>query len=303
VTGSEWSAAAPPTGIVTVGVVGLRREPGHSAELLSQGLLGETFRVLEVTAAGDWLRVCLDADGYEGWLRAWGAVPAAGEALGRWAAESVARVAAREASVRAAPRRGSPVLLVAPWQSRLSTGEVAGAWVEVGLPDGRRGYAPRSALARGPAPGGAPTPARLLRTAERLLGTPYLWGGRSVWGYDCSGFVQSVFAWHGIRLPRDSKDQFVAAAKWKALGAAAAGRPAESPRGPRGGSLLFFGSTSGEVGHVALGAGDGEFLHAYGQVGRGSLNPESQHFVKTLVSQYIGAWRWPFPRVSARGRH
>ena len=81
-TGREWSAAAPPAGIVTVGVVGLRREPGHSAELLSQGLLGETFRVLEVTAAGDWLRVCLDADGYEGWLRAWGAVPAAGEVLG-----------------------------------------------------------------------------------------------------------------------------------------------------------------------------------------------------------------------------
>jgi gamma-D-glutamyl-L-lysine dipeptidyl-peptidase len=290
---SAGGAAGPRdgAGIVGVGVAGLRREPAHAAELLSQALLGETFRVLGATRGGDWLRVRLDADGYEGWLRSWGTVATAPQEATAWAGPDPVVVAAREVSVRRAPQRGADLLLVAPWQARLAPHGSAGAWVEVGLPNGSRGYVPCSALAREAAPGGVVSGAQLVRTAERLLGTPYLWGGRSSWGFDCSGYVQAVYAWHGLRLPRDSRDQFGLAEK---TGLAPGGGPPRPSEGLRAGSLLFFAASSGGIGHVALSTGGLDFLHAYGHVGRGSLNQESQVYVIELFNTYMGAWKPAF---------
>jgi gamma-D-glutamyl-L-lysine dipeptidyl-peptidase len=298
--GGAWRAGPGAAGVVTLGVAGLRRAPDHASELLSQALLGEGFRVVELTPAEDWLRVRLDADGYEGWMRAWGAVPAGGEAKAGPEVGTEARVAAREALILAAPQHSAPVLVAAPWQARVHATDAGQRWSEVALADGRRGFARRSALAHGAAPGGPPTPARLVRTARRLVGTPYLWGGRSAWGFDCSGFVQAVFAWHGVRLPRDAKDQFLAATAGEAgpgVWGPGEARP-RSARKPRAGDLLFFGSTSGAVGHVALALGAGEFLHAYGQVTAGSLDQGSQYYVLQLDRQYLGAWPWPRGRAS-----
>ena len=293
-TAPGWGGADGAAGVVRIGVAGLRASPAHAAELTSQALLGESFRVLAVTPPGDWLRVRMDGDGYEGWLRAWGAAPAAAEIAGGPGGSVL--VAAREVTVRAAPRRGAAALVVAPWQARLRSGSAAGRWVRVALPDGREGHAPAAALAAGPAPGGAPTGARVLRTAAGLLGVPYLWGGRSVWGYDCSGFVQAVLAWHGVSLPRDARDQFRALAEGR-VGSRGFAAPAR--RRVPAGSLLFFGAPGSEPGHVALGAGGADFLHAYGEIARGSLAQDSQNYVGELVSQYIGAWVGPFSVGSA----
>lgn len=91
-----------------------------------------------------------------------------------------------------------------------------------------------------------------IRTAERYIGTPYRWGGESPSeGFDCSGFVQYVFAEHGIFLPRVSRDQ---ARAGQAL-------PTTLQRIARG-DLLFFAQNGRTVDHVAIYAGDGRIVHS-----------------------------------------
>jgi cell wall-associated NlpC family hydrolase len=90
-----------------------------------------------------------------------------------------------------------------------------------------------------------PVPADLLRTAEAFLGIPYLWGGTTALGIDCSGFVQQVYRLNGVALPRDADQQ------------AMLGRRVDEARA---GDLFFFGAES--VTHVALATGPNDFIHA-----------------------------------------
>jgi cell wall-associated NlpC family hydrolase len=89
---------------------------------------------------------------------------------------------------------------------------------------------------------------QLARTALRFLGTPYVFGGTSSSGFDCSGFVQHVYAMAGIPLPRTADAQYDV------------GKPALG--GPRVGDLVFFETYTEGVSHVGVYLGKGEFVHA-----------------------------------------
>ncbi len=101
-----------------------------------------------------------------------------------------------------------------------------------------------------------PTSDDYLKTAESFIGVPYLWGGTTALGLDCSGFVQQVYRLNGVALPRDADQQ------------AMLGRKVEEARA---GDLMFFGAES--VTHVALATSATEFIHAptKGVVERGRL--------------------------------
>jgi hypothetical protein len=90
-----------------------------------------------------------------------------------------------------------------------------------------------------------PTPDDLIATAEAFLGVPYLWGGTSAHGIDCSGLTQRVYLLNGVGLDRDADQQ--------ALG----GRPVEVARP---GDLFFFGKD--RVTHTAIATGERTFIHA-----------------------------------------
>lgn len=91
--------------------------------------------------------------------------------------------------------------------------------------------------------------ARITRTAMRYLGVPYMWGGTSFAGVDCSGFVQTVFAKNGIELPRMADEQF-------AMGRRIAMRLLMP------GDLVFFETYTSGASHVGIYVGDGRFIHA-----------------------------------------
>lgn len=280
-------------GAGAVGVAAVRRRPDHAAEQVTQVLLGEPFVVLGAGRGGEWLRVRLEADGYVGWLRTWHAVLFDRSGAAAWRRRATLRVRRLAVAVRAAPRAGAEALAVAPWSARLQPRRRQGGWWLVALPDGRRGFVRAGEVVRATPPGGIPSPARLERTARSLLGVPYEWGGRSSWGMDCSGYVQAVFAWHGVRLPRDAWQQA------RALRLGVGREPAPDLARTRPASLLFFGSPGKRISHVGLLGRGGVLLHALGRVRADALRGSRERQVKQIFRGFRGARAGIAPR--ARG--
>ena len=116
----------------------------------------------------------------------------------------------------------------------------------------------------------------LKNTAMHFLNAPYLWGGKTIFGIDCSGFIQVVFRIAGIDLPRDSHQQ---------LGH---GRMINSLEDAQPGDLLFFGQNKGAINHVGMLMEHDKIIHASGKVRidrvdhQGIYNTESQSYTHTL---------------------
>lgn len=214
-----------------------RGDPAHASELVSQWLCGETLDILE--SIDGWLH-CRDDGGYSAWTPAAGVLRVDRVAREAWSASANAFSLGVELDTRSdlsGPNR-------LPFGARVAAGD-GGA---IQLPDGTtaRPSDPEKIVAAHL----SPEPEAVLECATSWLGTPYVWGGRSDWGADCSGFVQLVYAAHGIRLPRDSYQQFEA------------GSPLEESEVAAAGDLLFYAETPGRVTHVAICVDERHVIHS-----------------------------------------
>jgi len=248
----DASVGGEAAAVLTAAIAPLLEQPLLSAARVNEGLHGETVSVLE--RRDQWLHVRV-ADGYHGWLHA-GYVTTGPE---DWAADWSVRAGARSLGVELQVPEGGRCRL--PIGARVALRRDG----TVELADGRRavvvaGLVRPEAEFRAEA-GMVAVPELALRWFE---GAPYLWGGRTAWGIDCSGLAQSVYAARGIALRRDS-DQQVSQGREVPLDARGTGYEA--------GDLLFF-AENGRVSHVALWAGAGRIVHsalARGGVARDDL--------------------------------
>ncbi|RJR31111.1 MAG: hypothetical protein C4574_01500 [Candidatus Latescibacterota bacterium] len=255
----------------TSSVADVRREPAHSAELLTQLVMGETARPLKTH--GDWHLVRL-ADDYHGWIRSWYVRDAEERVVESYAAAANAIVDANVGYVYSEPdARSVPVSDVVAGV-RLAAGDPESGFRKVSLPGGRAGFMPAGDLAA--PPDGPPDRGRLVARAARFLGIPYLWGGTSAKGFDCSGLVKRVFLMEGVSLPRDSDRQ--------ALRGTLVERGEMCRAAP--GDLLFFGE-GGAVTHVAIHLGEGSFIHAYGEVRINSLSSADDRYDERLARIFL----------------
>ncbi|GJD52559.1 hypothetical protein OPKNFCMD_5325 [Methylobacterium crusticola] len=216
---------------VAAPVAPLHRAPDPAAPLDTQALRGEAVTVYE--ERDGWAYAQLAADSYVGYL------PAA--ALGAPGPEPTHRVAALRTFVYPAPDLKRPALAHLSFGALVTVEAQAGPYAR--LADG--GFVWSGHL--------APQTTRVpdyAATAERFLGTPYLWGGRSSLGLDCSGLVQAALAAAGIAAPRDSDQQE------RALGTAVALAP--DLAGLRRGDLVFW------RGHTGLMLDETRLIHANG---------------------------------------
>ncbi|CAN5478733.1 C40 family peptidase [soil metagenome] len=199
---------------------------------MTEAFYGEEATVFD--GEGAFKRVRLARDGYLGWLR--------GEALVDELLAPTHRVRVLRAHAFAAPRvSAEPVLELALGVGLRVEGE-HGDWLEVALTGGRA-FVRKTVLEPLSAPLLEPTAAAITRLARAFMHAPYVWGGRSAWGLDCSGLVQTVYRAHGLFLSRDADQQ-------QAAGAEVA--PAEA----RAADLLFL------PGHVMIALGERSFIHA-----------------------------------------
>jgi cell wall-associated NlpC family hydrolase len=248
--------------VIGLGVADVRREPDAGSELVTQALLNVPAMPQEF--AGGWVRVRLPD--YEGWVAEEALAPAP------MRREYVAVVCAPRAPLFAASWgdavRGQ---VYATTRLPLLAQESSPAQLRVALPGGGDAWiAGVDAEARPafcPFQGGGPQAA--VAHARRYLGAPYLWGGVTVDGADCSGFVQVCWRAAGCDIPRDAGPQFEALPYM-------VGRGELLP-----GDLLFFGR-GGAITHVALSLGGERFIHAKG-------SPESCVLINSFDSRDAGS--------------
>ncbi len=278
------SAVKPTHAVVQLAALDLRPRPEHRAELGSQLLLGEVVHVLASDREGQWFRVRNLSDGYEGWVRGWGLARCSRARAARWQAAAQFLVLAPLALARVEPGTGA-ALTPLFFGGRLIAGRKRGGQRAIELPDGRRGWVDAEALR--PLASKPPEPLARIRS---LLGVPYLWGGRTPAGYDCSAFVQQVAAEQGAALPRDAHDQ------WRACRAVPKGQS------PRLGDLAFFSSRPrGRMGHVGFCLGGGWFAHARGSVRIDTVEAGKLLYAIDLAAQFRGWWRPRSGRPSGPG--
>jgi hypothetical protein len=222
VGGREWEIAEPQAP--------LRLAPRPDALLLNEALKGERVTVYETNAEG-WAWGQLKADSYVGYLPASALVPAG--------ATPTHRVTALRTLVFPGPSIKLPPLEALPLGATLAIARVENslAVTQAG------GYLPAMHLKRI-----EEYESDFVAVAERFLGAPYLWGGKTALGLDCSGLVQIALATCGVACPRDSDMQEAA------LGAPIAAAADFSDL--RRGDLIFWTS------HVAIVRGPGSLIHA-----------------------------------------
>ncbi|MCL5268063.1 MAG: C40 family peptidase [Bacteroidetes bacterium] len=265
-------------GICHVGVSPVRKDCRSASEQVTQVLYGETFDALQIK--DDWARVRLDADGYIGWVSLGQVTLFEKDAFYDFQALPKVYVSHKAFGLLQKPGKDSAVLREVVYGTGLSIVRSRGRFLEVRLPDGGTAFAAKSGV-NSSAAAKEFSLKGLFETAYSFQGISYAWGGRSVKGFDCSGFVQSVFRLNGIELPRDSGTQFsTGVSVGKDIGRLKAG------------DLLFFSSNGDKITHVAVYVGKNkQFIHSSGYVRINSFDPKRKDFSEKLLSTFVGASR------------
>lgn len=238
----EWA-------VIDVSVNYMREKPSYTAELGTQALMGTMVRVLD--KEGYWIRISTP-DGYEAWTNEMGLAFKTAEEKSEYAAAEKWICTADYSAVRELPSSASQrVSDLVMGDLLLKCGEPQCGWVPVKLPGGRKGWVESAELQDYStwATSRDGSPDSITALACSFTGIPYLWGGSSVKGFDCSGLVQFVFYMNGILLPRNASQQ------------AAMGEPVQPHLSTmKKGDLIFYGN--GRASHVAIYLGDGRIVHS-----------------------------------------
>ena len=255
-------------GIINVSTAHQRRIPDVRAEMVNQALMGETAKILK--KKGNYYLTQLP-DGYIGWIMHESVTTKSLLEFNQWRQNEKVIFNRKYGVIHSEKDPGSVPVRDLTKGAILAKLAQEDEWILALLPDGDRGYIlasdviDRDTFNTQP----PPTAEEIIKTAKEFMGTPYLWGGRSTKGVDCSGFTNLVFRFNGSDLPRDANMQ-VQAGKKVAI---------DSDYSTlKTGDLLFFGPNSERITHVAIYIGNKKFIHSDGIVRINSFNPDDKNY-------------------------
>lgn len=293
----DSSVSGYAAGVVHLSVANLRTQPRNQAELASQVLLGTEVDLLQKKSGYYRIRT---PEGYIGWLSASSVTPMSAAALGQWKAADKLIFTGDFGHAYSEPDETS--LRV----SDLVMGDILvkegeqGDFIQVRYPDGRKAYVRRDLASPFNEWLGTrkPDAENILTAAKTMMGLPYLWGGTSVKGVDCSGFTKTAYYMNGLIIPRDASQQVLAGRHIEIL---TEGKldVAKALKNLKPADLLFFASgkdrePDARITHVALYLGNGQFIHSAGTVRINSMLSDAPNYddfqSRTLVAarRYIG---------------
>ncbi|HYW35468.1 MAG TPA: C40 family peptidase [Balneolaceae bacterium] len=273
--------------LVNNSVANFRSTPSHAAQLATQALLGMPLKILE--QKNNWYLV-RTPDDYISWVNASNIKRINKTDYNNWKnASKIIYTDTYGFSYQKPSSAGEHV-------SDLVAGDIlqlqgnSGNYYRVSYPDGRTAYISKSEAK----PFGEwvkdlkVTKSSLVSVAKTMLGVPYLWGGTSTKGVDCSGFTKTIYYMNGRVLPRDASQQvhagkFVDSTKdWNKL---------------QVGDLLFFGqpatdSTKQHIVHVGMWIGNDQFIHSSGNVHISSVDSTAKNYDAYNVGRYVETRRY-----------
>ncbi|EKD06702.1 MULTISPECIES: C40 family peptidase [Limnospira] len=266
---STTSTAHLQSFYVAVSIANVYKDPNSESETVTQALHGEPVRIL--TWDESWAKVSLpDQFDYQGWIQvsAIKIIPPGK----MWTNHKI--VSVKNSEVRTLPNQDSELLTVLPIGTVVTSdvSEVNDRFTAIQMVDGVRGYIWSEDLldysSRDPADVSGD---RILDTARQFLDLPYLWGGMTTEGVDCSGFVHTVFKVNGIRLHRDADLQYL----YDGI------RVNIDELKP--GDLVFFETYTYGASHVGIYVGDGKFIHSSSKLGVSYASLDTSYFAERFL--------------------
>ena len=241
--------------VVSTAVAPIHKQASFSSEMITQALMWENAQILGMDA--NWYQICME-DGYDGWIHSFylhHREPPLEEYL---------FITKRAVPVFHEIEQMESIIALLSFGTYLPLAEKAGDFLKIHLPDGNTGYIePQKQVVK-------KSRKTIIKLATSLLGVPYLWGGKSSFGYDCSGFVQMVLKTVGVGIHRDTSQQIQA--DWLERIDIHDAQP---------GDLMFF-LENNRTNHVAFILGEGNIIHCSGKVKIESIKEGEPAFSKIL---------------------
>ena len=265
-------------GLITLSVIPMRSAPKYSAEMVSQTLMGTPVKLLD--KKGGWYQI-QTPDLYIGWASSSGVEACSEKQMEKWKASDRYVFNQINGWVLVAPKADAEPVSDLVLGNIVESEGAANGFLQIKFPDGRAGFVKASdCLPIAQWESILPDAANVIATAKKLFGSPYLWGGTSTKGIDCSGFVKTAYFSQGVMLARDASQQ----ARYGEI-------LAIDSLDFQPGDLLFFGRSADHITHVGLYIGNDHFIHSSGRVKINSFNPKDEDYAPDRRGQLVAARR------------
>ena len=270
-------------------VINIRSNPKHSAELGTQGLLGMSLKILD--KKGDFYRI-QTPDNYISWVDKGGITKMNKEVFDSWNASKKIIFTKNFGYVYSNASENSQIVSDITLGGLLQYISEDNQFYKVKYPDNRIGFIKKEAgiIYNSWLQNLVSSKENIEMIAKKMDGFPYLWGGTSSKGMDCSGFTKMVYLMNGLIIPRDASQQINA------------GKTVDIDLtfdSLKKGDLLFFGRAATpdkkqRVRHVGIWLGNDkmEFIHASGNVHLSSMDAQQPHYDEMNKNRYLGSKRY-----------